>query len=229
MDGISFPKKYLVNQGQLLYLRNCDGEMLAAISFYLIAFFTVLGSGLVVFSWNPVHSVLWLIFVFLNVAVLFVILGAEFLGMILVIVYVGAVAVLFMFVVMMLNIGISTVRAGLLRYLPIGGFIGLILLVEVLFVVITFSKNESLQNFKVMNGINNSVSNTEALGNVLYTQYFYLFQVSGLVLLVAMIGAIILTLRQRTGVHRQDPNLQTARTKEESIEIKKIVPRSGIE
>lgn len=203
--------------------------MLIAICFYLIAFITVFGSCMVVFSRNPVHSVLWLIFVFLNVAVLFVILGAEFLGMILIIVYVGAVAVLFMFVVMMLNISITTVKSGVLQYLPMGGLVGLILLIEFVFVAVTFSKNDEFQMLIAKDAVDIGVTNTEALGNVLYTQYFYLFQVSGLVLLVAMIGAIILTLRQRTGVHRQDPNLQSARTRENSVEIKRIIPRSGVE
>ena len=203
--------------------------MLIAICFYLIAFITVFGSCMVVFSRNPVHSVLWLIFVFLNVAVLFVILGAEFLGMILIIVYVGAVAVLFMFVVMMLNISITTVKSGVLQYLPMGGLVGLILLIEFVFVAVTFSKNDKFQMLIAKDAVDIGVTNTEALGNVLYTQYFYLFQVSGLVLLVAMIGAIILTLRQRTGVRRQDPNLQSARTRENSVEIKRIIPRSGVE
>ena len=203
--------------------------MLIAICFYLIAFITVFGSCMVVFSRNPVHSVLWLIFVFLNVAVLFVILGAEFLGMILIIVYVGAVAVLFMFVVMMLNISITTVKSGVLQYLPIGGLVGLILLIEFVFVAVTFSKNDKFQMLIAKDAVDIGVTNTEALGNVLYTQYFYLFQVSGLVLLVAMIGAIILTLRQRIGVRRQDPNLQSARTRENSVEIKRIIPRSGVE
>lgn len=203
--------------------------MLIAICFYLIAFVTVFGSCLVVFSRNPVHSVLWLIFVFLNVAVLFVILGAEFLGMILIIVYVGAVAVLFMFVVMMLNISITTVKSGVLQYLPMGGLVGLILLIEFVFVAVTFSKNDEFQILMAKDAVGIGVTNTEAVGNVLYTQYFYLFQVSGLVLLVAMIGAIILTLRQRTGVRRQDPSLQSARTRENSVEIKRIIPRSGVE
>ena len=203
--------------------------MLIAICFYLIAFITVFGSCMVVFSRNPVHSVLWLIFVFLNVAVLFVILGAEFLGMILIIVYVGAVAVLFMFVVMMLNISITTVKSGVSQYLPMGGLVGLILLIEFVFVAVTFSKNDEFQMLIAKDAVDIGVTNTEALGNVLYTQYFYLFQVSGLVLLVAMIGAIILTLRQRRGVRRQDPSLQSARTRENSVEIKRIIPRSGVE
>ena len=202
--------------------------MLIAICFYFIALVTVLGAGMVIFSRNPVHSVLWLIFVFLNIAVLFVVLGAEFLGMILIIVYVGAVAVLFMFVVMMLNISASTVRAGVLRYLPTGGLIGLILLAEFVFVVATFSNDKTFKFVNSLPVVDRGITNTEALGNVLYTQYFYLFQVSGLVLLVAMIGAIILTLRERTGVHRQRPDLQSGRKKKDSIEIKKVTPRSGI-
>ena len=201
--------------------------MLVGICFYLIAFVTVFSASMVVFSRNPVHSVLWLIFVFLNSAALFVILGAEFLGMILIIVYVGAVAVLFMFVVMMLNVNVAVVKAGVIQYLPAGGFMALVLLGEFIFVSQTFSGKDFSQTL-ISTTSRNAPSNTEALGNVLYTEYFYLFQVAGLVLLVAMIGAIVLTLRERAGVRRQNPNRQSERTKKEAIEIKKIEPKSGV-
>ena len=202
--------------------------MLVGICFYLIAFVTVFASSMVVFSRNPVHSVLWLIFVFLNSAALFVILGAEFLAMILIIVYVGAVAVLFMFVVMMLNVNVSVVKEGVLQYLPAGGLMALVLLGEFIFVSQTFPSEDTSQTLISRATIPNVPTNTEALGDVLYTEYFYLFQVAGLVLLVAMIGAIVLTLRERTGVRRQNPNRQSERTKKEAIEIKKIEPKSGV-
>ena len=202
--------------------------MLVGICFYLIAFVTVLSSSMVVFSRNPVHSVLWLIFVFLNSAALFLILGAEFLAMILIIVYVGAVAVLFMFVVMMLNVNVSVVKEGVLQYLPLGGLMALVLLGEFIFVSRTFSSGDTSQTILSATAIPGALTNTEALGDVLYTEYFYLFQVAGLVLLVAMIGAIVLTLRERAGVRRQNPHQQSTRTKKEAVEIKKIEPRSGI-
>ena len=195
--------------------------MLILVSFYFISCVTVIGASMVIFSRNPVHSVLWLIFVFLNSATLFVFLGAEFLAMILIIVYVGAVVVLFMFVVMMLNVDLSAVREGLLNYLPVGGLIGLVLLFEFLFVAVSF-KGKNVSSSSGENDLNSvTSSNTELLGNVLYTEYFYLFQLSGLILLVAMIGAISLTLRERKGIRRQDPEQQSARSKADSIEIKK--------
>ena len=202
--------------------------MLILVSFYFISCVTVIGASMVIFSRNPVHSVLWLIFVFLNSATLFVFLGAEFLAMILIIVYVGAVVVLFMFVVMMLNVDLSAVREGLLNYLPVGGLIGLVLLFEFLFVAVSF-KGKNVSSSSGENDLNSvTSSNTELLGNVLYTEYFYLFQLSGLILLVAMIGAISLTLRERKGIRRQDPEQQSARSKADSIEIKKVDFDSGV-
>jgi len=202
--------------------------MLVGICFYLIAFVTVFSASMVVFSRNPVHSVLWLIFVFLNSAALFVILGAEFLAMILIIVYVGAVAVLFMFVVMMLNVNVSVVKEGVLQYLPVGGLMALVLLGEFIFVSRTFSSEDTSQTSLSAVATPGALTNTEALGAVLYTEYFYLFQVAGLVLLVAMIGAIVLTLRERTGIRRQNPHHQSTRTKREAVEIKNVESKSGI-
>ena len=202
--------------------------VIAGLCFYMFAAVTVAASVMVVLSRNAVHSVLFLILAFLNSAALFVLLGAEFLAMILVIVYVGAVAVLFMFVVMMLNINFSTTRKRLVQYLPAGGMIGLVLLVELVFVVLTWHKTPteasllSSRTPKV-----SDITNTEALGNLLYTQYFYLFQTAGVILLVAMVGAIVLTLRDRGDIRRQSVSTQIGRTRKESVEIKKISPRSG--
>ena len=202
--------------------------VLAGLCFYMFAAVTVAASVMVVLSRNAVHSVLFLILAFLNSAALFVLLGAEFLAMILVIVYVGAVAVLFMFVVMMLNINFSTTRKRLVQHLPTGGMIGLVLLVELVFVVLAWQNTPTeaslltLRTPKVAH-----ITNTEALGNLLYTQYFYLFQAAGVILLIAMVGAIVLTLRERGGIRRQRISTQIGRTREESVEIKKISPRSG--
>jgi NADH-quinone oxidoreductase subunit J len=180
---------------------------------------------MVVSAKNPVHSVLFLILAFFNSAGLFVLLGAEFLAMILVIVYVGAVAVLFLFVVMMLDIDFAELRSGFMRYLPIGALVGVILLVELVFFV--------LLNWVIAPGIAGlgaaplppsaaAVSNTRALGDLLYTRYIFAFQAAGLILLVAMIGAIVLTLRQRVGVRRQSVPQQLARTRAEAVALVKV-------
>tara|TARA_Y100000588_G_C14209630_1_gene906148 strand:- start:1025 stop:1633 length:609 start_codon:yes stop_codon:yes gene_type:complete len=201
--------------------------MLNIICFYVISSITIFAANMVIFSRNTVHSVLWLIFVFLNVAVLFVTLGAEFLAMILVIVYVGAVAVLFMFVVMMLNLNITVIKSGILQYLPIGGVLAAVLLTEFILVAFSFSSSSlGIAAFKASETAG-ALTNTEELGRILYTKYFYLFQMSGLILLVAMIGVIVLTLRSRKGIQRQDIAQQVDRSKEDSIEIKKIKPYSG--
>jgi NADH-quinone oxidoreductase subunit J len=182
---------------------------------------------MVILSRNPVHSVLFLILAFLNSAGLFVLLGAEFLAMILVIVYVGAVAVLFMFVVMMLNVNFSAMRAGVLQYLPTGGMIGLVLLAELIFVISAWQATPAgLEVLASPTPIN--VTNTKALGDLLYTKYFYLFQAAGIILLIAMIGAMVLTLRKREGVRRQRVAQQVGRKRQESVEIKKVTPRSGL-
>ena len=200
--------------------------ILSGLCFYMFSSVIIASSIMVIFSTNPVHSVLFLILAFLNSAGLFVLLGAEFLAMILVIVYVGAVAVLFMFVVMMLNINFSPMRAGVLQYLPTGGMIGLVLLAELVFVISAWQTGSSGIEL-VSQTAPIEVTNTRALGDLLYTKYFYLFQVAGIILLVAMVGAIVLTLREREGVRRQDISKQIGRKREDSVEIKKITPRSG--
>jgi NADH-quinone oxidoreductase subunit J len=202
--------------------------IIAGLAFYFFSAILLLCGIMVIASRNPVHSVLFLILAFFSAAGLFVLLGAEFLAMILVVVYVGAVAVLFLFVVMMLDINFVELRQGFLRYLPIGALIGLVLLVELLLVYsgwVSAPKAGSLTQVSVTAG---AMSNTHALGEVLYTKYLYLFETAGMVLLVAMIGAIVLTLRERVGVRRQSIPNQLARRGADSIEIKKIPSRSGV-
>jgi NADH-quinone oxidoreductase subunit J len=190
----------------------------------------VVASGvMVISSRNPVHSVLFLILAFFNAAGLFVLMGAEFLAMILVLVYVGAVAVLFLFVVMMLDINYVEMRKGFLQYLPVGGLIGLILLAELTFVVVAWvAAPEAGAVASIPIAPPDQVHNTRALGNVIYTDYIYLFQVAGLVLLVAMVGAIVLTLRQREGVRRQSIAGQIGRKRADSIELKDVPTGSGV-
>lgn len=199
--------------------------MIEALVFYLFAFITVASGIMVISARNPVHSVLWLILAFFNSAGLFVLLGAEYIAMTLVIVYVGAVAVLFLFVVMMLDINITEMRQGFLQYMPVGLSIGVILLIQ-LFVIVGGWTIEV--NGQPALPTPDGVSNAHAIGLVLYTDYVYLFQAAGLILLVAMIGAIVLTLRTRDGVKRQDVTTQHMRTVEESVEIKKVQPGQGI-
>ena len=196
--------------------------MIESLFFYLFASITCLSGLMVISSRNPVHSVLFLILAFFNAAGLFVLLGAEFLAMLLVVVYVGAVAVLFLFVVMMLDINYADLRDGFQRYLPLGLGVGGLLLIEILFVF--FNSENMPQTVPVLN----EVSNTRALGLVLYTDYIYLFQLAGLILLVAMIGAITLTLRKRENVRRQSISKQNERSREESIEIVSVTSGSGI-
>lgn len=200
--------------------------MIATIVFYLFALVLLASGALVISVRNPVHSVLFLILAFFNAAGLFLLLGAEFLAMILIVVYVGAVAVLFLFVVMMLDVNVSALREGFLRYMPVGALVGVILLVElgVVFGSWTVPSDPSLVAFPAPPVV--EVDNTRALGRILYTDYLYLFQAAGLVLLVAMIGAIVLTLRTRPGVRRQSILRQTTRRRDETIEIVSI-PRDG--
>ena len=201
--------------------------MIAALFFYLFASVAVASAVMVISSRNPVHSVLFLILCFFNAAGLFILLGAEFLAMILVVVYVGAVAVLFLFVVMMLDVDFVQLRQGMLNYLPVGGTIGLIVLVELLLVGGSWVVSpDSLT--AVAAPIAGGVTNTEALGQILYTKYVYYFEVAGLVLLVAMIGAIVLTLRHKVGIKRQDISVQVARGPATAIEIRKVKPGQGI-
>ena len=184
---------------------------------------------MVIASRNPVHSVLFLILAFVNAAGLFVLLGAEFLAMILIIVYVGAVLVLFLFVVMMLDVDFSELRQGFLQYLPVGALVGIILLIELLLVVFTWSIGANVRA-TIATPIPPlaKVPNTEALGHVLYTNYVYFFQVAGIVLLVAMIGAIVLTLHHKPRVKRQNIADQISRTKATSIEIVKVQSGQGL-
>ena len=200
-----------------------------ALAFYMFATVAIAAGVMVISARNPVHSVLFLITAFFNAAGLFVLMGAEFLAMILVIVYVGAVAVLFLFVVMMLDINFVEMRQGFLQYLPTGGLIGVILLIELLFIFASWTVTPDAGTVAAapMPDLG-EISNTRALGRLLYTKYIYFFQAAGLVLLVAMIGAIVLTLRTRKGVRRQKVPDQLRRTRAESVEIKKVETGKGI-
>ncbi|MCX2722531.1 NADH-quinone oxidoreductase subunit J [Roseibium salinum] len=203
--------------------------ILEALFFYLFAGVTVASAFMVIASRNPVASVLFLILAFVNSAGLFILLGAEFLALILIVVYVGAVAVLFLFVVMMLDVDFAELRQGFLQYMPIGALIGLILLVEILmglgaWVIAPEMLGQGAEPTPALS----TMSNVQALGSVLYTKYIYFFQVAGLVLLVAMIGAIVLTLRHKPNVKRQDIPTQIARSRETSIEVRKVETGKGI-
>jgi NADH-quinone oxidoreductase subunit J len=200
------------------------------LAFYLFAAMTVASAIMVISARNPVHSVLFLILAFFNAAGLFVLMGAEFLAMILVVVYVGAVAVLFLFVVMMLDVNFAELRQGFLQYLPIGLLVGIILLVEIVFVVGTWAlaPMDEATTMAQAQTMSHELHNTKALGLVLYTKYAYLFQAAGLILLVAMIGAIVLTLRHRAGVRRQVIARQVSRRVADTIEVKDVTPGSGV-
>jgi len=200
-----------------------------AIAFYIFATVAVAAGVMVISARNPVHSVLFLILAFFNAAGLFVLLGAEFIAMILIIVYVGAVAVLFLFVVMMLDINFVELRQGFLQYLPIGGLIGVVLLVELAFILASWTLAPSgVTKIAAPTPPVTEVTNTAAIGRILYTEYVYLFQASGIILLVAMIGAIVLTLRSREGVKKQRIASQLDRRREQSVELKKVQPGSGV-
>ena len=199
------------------------------IVFYVLAAMTVAAGVMVIAARNPVHSVLFLILAFFNSAGLFVLMGAEFLAMILVIVYVGAVAVLFLFVVMMLDINFVELRQGFLQYLPVGGVVGLILMIELIMLLGSTAIAPEVPAAAVAPIPPVTVeTNTHALGEVLYTRYIYLFQAAGMVLLVAMIGAIVLTLRARAGVRKQRIAAQVGRRREEAVELKKVAPGEGL-
>ena len=202
--------------------------ILQALAFYVFAAVAVVAGIMVISARNPVHSVLFLILAFFNAAGLFVLLGAEFLAMILVIVYVGAVAVLFLFVVMMLDIDFVEMRQGFVRYLPVGALIGVVLLIE-LFIVVggahALPDGRAVAEPIARLG---TATNTEMLGRLLYTKYVYLFQAAGLILFVAMVGAIVLTLRRREGVRRQSVRRQLRRTRAESMQIVKVKPGEGV-
>jgi NADH-quinone oxidoreductase subunit J len=200
--------------------------MIYAIFFYLFAGLCIAAALMVIAAKNPVHSVLFLILTFVNASGLFVLMGAEFLAMILVVVYVGAVAVLFLFVVMMLDVDFAELRQGYLQYLPVGVTVGVVLLAELVFVLGAWTIAPSIPD-AIAAPIPPfySVTNTEALGQVLYTRYIYFFQAAGVILLVAMIGAIVLTLRHRPNIKRQNISQQVARGRSDAIEIVKV--RSG--
>ena len=203
--------------------------ILQALAFYVFAFVVMASAAMVVVSRNPVYSVLFLILAFFNAAALFVLIGAEFIAMILIIVYVGAVAVLFLFVVMMLDINLTELREGFLKYLPVGALIGVILLAEILLGLgVIGSDTGTLATLGKTGPQVLAIDNTRAIGRVLYTQYFYLFQVAGLVLLVAMIGAIVLTLRTRPGVRRQRVSEQLYRPKGDAVTVVKVPTRGGV-
>jgi NADH-quinone oxidoreductase subunit J len=202
--------------------------ILPALFFYLFAGICVASAVMVIVSRNPVHSVLFLILAFVNASGLFVLMGAEFLAMILVVVYVGAVAVLFLFVIMMLDVDFVELREGFSKYLPLGVVIGGIFMFELLLTVGVWVINPSVTK-SITSPIPTNVSNTEALGLVLYTTYIHYFQVAGMVLLVAMIGAIVLTLRHKVSVKRQDINVQNARTPELAMSVRKVVSGQGLQ
>lgn len=202
---------------------------LQALFFYLFAFVAVASAFMVISARNPVHSVLFLILTFINASGLLLLTGAEFLAMILLVVYVGAVAVLFLFVVMMLDIDFTELRAGTAKYAPIGALIGIIVAVELVVVI-----GSSTISPEALNAITQPIpaiaerQNTQALGDVLYTDYVFFFQIAGLVLFVAMIGAIVLTLRHRTNIKRQDISAQVARTPETAVKVVKVKPGQGV-
>ena len=202
--------------------------LLQAIAFYAFSTVLILSALMVVIARNPVHSVFFLILAFVNASGLFVMMGAEFLAMILIVVYVGAVAVLFLFVVMMLDVDFEELRKGFAQYLPIGLVIGGIFVFELLLVVGGWVINPGTTK-AITSAIPGNVSNTEALGLVLYTKYIHYFQIAGMVLLVAMIGAIVLTLRHKASVKRQDINVQNARTPEIAMSVRKVASGQGLQ
>ena len=204
-------------------------ELIPTLVFYLFSAVTVFSAGMVISSKNPVHSVFFLILAFFNSAGLFVLIGAEYIAMTLVIVYVGAVAVLFLFVVMMLDINFAELRQGFLSYLPLGALVAGVVFVElVLAFSISLASPGALSPARHAIARPHDVTNTESIGNVLYTYYLYPFQMAGVILLIAMIGAIVLTLRHRPGVRRQDISKQLSRTREESIQIVRVESGRGI-
>ena len=200
--------------------------MFEALAFYFFSAILIASAVMVIGAKNPVHSVLFLILAFFNAAGLFVLLGAEFLAMILVVVYVGAVAVLFLFVVMMLDIDFAELKRGALQYLPFGALIGLVLVAELVMASSAWVLKPAAKS-ALAHATPVGVTNTAALGHILYTDYVYYFQIAGLVLLVAMIGAIVLTLRSRPGVRRQVIAVQNARTAAMAVDMVEIKPGEG--
>jgi NADH-quinone oxidoreductase subunit J len=204
--------------------------LLQALAFYVFGFVVMASAAMVVVSRNPVYSVLFLILAFFNAAALFVLIGAEFIAMILIIVYVGAVAVLFLFVVMMLDIDFAELRSGFMRYLPVGAVVGFILLAELVLIFGSWVIAPGVAGLKAAPLPANAaaLTNTRALGDLLYTRYIFAFQAAGVILLVAMIGAIVLTLRSRVGVRHQSISAQLARTRAEAVEIVKVPIGGGV-
>ena len=198
--------------------------MLIAIAFYILAFTDIAAAFMVVASRNPVHSVMFLILTFFSAAGLFILMGAEFLALLLVMVYVGAVAVLFLFVVMMLDVDFVELKQGFLSYAPMGGIVAAILFAEMTLVGAVYFMGEA----KTVVPTDPETSNLEAFGEVLYTEYAGAFEAAGLILLVALIGAVVLTLRTRTGVRTQNAMDQIARTREEGVELVDIQPGQGL-
>ena len=198
---------------------------LAALFFYLFAGVAVASAFMVIASRNPVHSVLFLILTFVNASGLFILIGAEYIAMLLIVVYVGAVAVLFLFVVMMLDVDFVELRQGFLQYLPVGALVGLVFLAELVLVVGSWTFGEGVTGVVAASS---DVSNAVQIGRVLYTDYVYFFQAAGLVLLVAMIGAIVLTLRHKENVKRQSIPVQNARTKAMAIDVVKVPSGKGL-
>jgi NADH-quinone oxidoreductase subunit J len=203
-------------------------DILMPLMFYLFSAVTVLSAVMVIASKNPVHSVLFLILAFFNAAGLFVLLGAEYIAMTLVIVYVGAVAVLFLFVVMMLDINFAELRQGFLSYLPLGASVAGLILAEFLIVFFASVQKPMEAVVTARHAIKSDITNTEALGAVMYTYYLYPFQLAGIILLIAMIGAIVLTLRHRPNVRRQKVETQTSRRREDSVAVVRVESGKGI-
>ena len=202
--------------------------MLQGIAFYLLAAVAVLGGLMVVTAKNPVHSVLWLILAFFSSAGLVVLLGAEFLAMLLVVVYVGAVAVLFLFVVMMLDVDFVRLREGYARYLPLAAIVAGILLAEMIMISLAVVSGGAAADAAGPVAATPDMSNVEAIGRVLYTDYVYIFQAAGIVLLIAMIGAIVLTLRHKPNIKRQKPHDQVTRDRNTAVEVKGAVTGAGV-
>ena len=202
---------------------------MAAVTFYIFALSALAGGLLTVIARNPVHSVLWLILCFLSSAGLFVLLGAEFVAMLLIIVYVGAVAVLFLFVVMMLDVDFAALKAEMARYVPVAGLIGIVLLMQLSLAYGAWEFSDGIDQ-RLGNPMPplDEAHNTQALGLILYDRYFLVFQLSGLILLVAMVGAIVLTLRHRQDIKRQDVLAQIYRDPAKAMELKDVKPGQGL-
>jgi NADH-quinone oxidoreductase subunit J len=201
--------------------------MLASIAFYVLAAIAIVSAFAVIAARNPVHSVLFLILTFFNAAGLFVLLGAEFLAMLLVVVYVGAVAVLFLFVVMMLDVDFTELKQGFLSYMPVGALVAVALMAE-LALVASAARATQGPPIPLAPDAPAAVTNAEAIGQVLYTEYLLVFQLAGLILFVAMIGAIVLTLRHRPGVRKQDVGEQVGRRRADAVELKDVRPGQGL-